>query len=268
MTAMEPRGERHGTLMSGEPSPATHIAVPTGGWRDGDRIVRLHDHEMRVWTRHLGWWIGGPKDTIKSDEQVLDFLTDGRTFAVHTPAAEPLTGPAGDIPVEVRPTRPEVLVDLPLDALLAGWKNAAGDGWHAEFCRIEARYPDPIYTLTESIKKTGITHPIHLGHDDRVIDGHHRICAASRLALKTVPVRMPGAETAPILPSRAIEQSVTHALLHTRWTKAAVKHSWEFRETLIETLTILLGYEIQRQQSRPADASPHPHPSTATGAPE
>lgn len=81
-----------------------------------------------------------------------------------------------------------VVVSMPLDAVLMGWRDGDEKGWHEEFCWIEANHLPRLDMLMTSIQETGIREPILLGDDGRVWDGHHRLCAASKLDLEKVPV--------------------------------------------------------------------------------
>lgn len=84
--------------------------------------------------------------------------------------------------------------DVPLDALLQVVRDGNESGWDAEFSGLwdqSAAYMDMLAT---SIQETGIHRPILVGTDGRVWDGHHRLAAAHRLGLISVPVTFAGEE--------------------------------------------------------------------------
>lgn len=73
--------------------------------------------------------------------------------------------------------------------ILKEYTDGDEDGWDAEFAWIHEHHVDHLYDLTEDIKQYGIIHPILLGNDGRIWDGHHRLCVAVDLGIKRIPVR-------------------------------------------------------------------------------
>ena len=47
-----------------------------------------------------------------------------------------------------------------------------------------------ITSMLESVARDGVLHPVTLGTDGRVLDGHHRLLAARDLGIETIPVRL------------------------------------------------------------------------------
>lgn len=83
------------------------------------------------------------------------------------------------------------LRDMDLDDLMAGWRVGSGDwGWAREFKAIRTTNRGRLDMLATSIQEAGMHTPILLGSDGRVWDGHHRVCAALMLGMKTVPVEV------------------------------------------------------------------------------
>ncbi|MEH3033343.1 MAG: ParB N-terminal domain-containing protein [Aeromicrobium erythreum] len=90
------------------------------------------------------------------------------------------------------PEQEREALTLPLRVVLDGWRDGEEHGWQTEFDWIESNHSGQIDMLTSSIQQDGIRVPILLGNDGRVWDGHHRLCAANRLALESVPVEVAG----------------------------------------------------------------------------
>lgn len=81
-----------------------------------------------------------------------------------------------------------IQAEMFLDHLMFTYTPGEEWDWEVEFTflrRVHGNYMD---MLMASIQETGIQTPIHLGDDGRVWDGHHRIYAAYRLGIQTVPV--------------------------------------------------------------------------------
>lgn len=89
-----------------------------------------------------------------------------------------------------------VHVQLPLDAVLAGWASGDLTPWGDEFRHLDETHGDWLDVLASEVRRDGITTPVHLGDDGRVWDGHHRLRVASLFALKTVPVHFADASAA------------------------------------------------------------------------
>lgn len=81
-----------------------------------------------------------------------------------------------------------VVVQMPLDAVLLGYRDGDEHGWYEEFCWLEANDMRRLDVLATSVQETGMREPILLGDDGRVWDGHHRLWVAQKLAMPTVPV--------------------------------------------------------------------------------
>lgn len=80
--------------------------------------------------------------------------------------------------------------ELPLSEVLATYEDGDGIGWAAEFAYLRST-PEHVVrldALRNSVASDGIRHPVTLGYDGRIWDGHHRLCVADELGLETVPV--------------------------------------------------------------------------------
>lgn len=84
---------------------------------------------------------------------------------------------------------------MDLDHLLANYLPGSYDnpawGWDDELGGIEEHGPDGFATWDDflsDVTTRGIVTPIELGPDGRVWEGHHRVCAAIKLNVETVPV--------------------------------------------------------------------------------
>lgn len=78
------------------------------------------------------------------------------------------------------------------ESLMRVYRDGNERGWANEFNYLEAEHTDRIIELEASVRESGIHDPIILGSDGRVWDGHHRLCVAERLGMKTVPVWFAG----------------------------------------------------------------------------
>lgn len=78
---------------------------------------------------------------------------------------------------------------VPLATVLADFKDGDEHGWDEEFAFLRTVRATHIAKLTADIAVNGIRLPILLGDDQRVWDGHHRLCVASALEIQVVPVR-------------------------------------------------------------------------------
>jgi hypothetical protein len=79
---------------------------------------------------------------------------------------------------------------MPLADLLRDYRDGDEHGWQTEFDWLWSNDGGRMDMLTSSIQRDGIRVPILLGNDGRVWDGHHRIAAADRLGLGSVPVKI------------------------------------------------------------------------------
>lgn len=79
---------------------------------------------------------------------------------------------------------------VPLDFLLRHVKDGDERGWSTEFAYLisDPDHGPRVHALADSIREDGIREPIVIGPDDRVWDGHHRLCAAMHLGHYYVPV--------------------------------------------------------------------------------
>ena len=100
----------------------------------------------------------------------------------------------------------DVITEMPLDVLMATWRPGSTDAreewtWAMESDQLWSDDQGRMDMLATSIQESGITKPVMLGHDGRVWDGHHRICVAETLGLKSVPFEfMPkDVDVAPVL---------------------------------------------------------------------
>lgn len=83
---------------------------------------------------------------------------------------------------------------VPLDAVLAVFRDGDEIGWDVEFTELWRGDPERMEELRLSILAEGIREPILLGRDGRVWDGHHRLAVAHRIRYATVPVTFAGEE--------------------------------------------------------------------------
>ena len=77
---------------------------------------------------------------------------------------------------------------IPLNFLLRSLKDGDEHGWNAEFTFLRTEHADELAALRTSIEAVGILEPVIVGSDDRLWDGHHRLCVAHDLGLASVPV--------------------------------------------------------------------------------
>lgn len=78
---------------------------------------------------------------------------------------------------------------MPLDDVLANYRDGDEHGWQEEFDWLWAREPGYMDRLATSIQEMGMREPILLGNDGRVWDGHHRLAIAQAIGYTPVPVR-------------------------------------------------------------------------------
>jgi hypothetical protein len=78
---------------------------------------------------------------------------------------------------------------MPLAKVLRDFRDGDEHGWDTEFRYLRKEHGDSLAALSRSVRESGICEPIHLGSDGRVWDGHHRLCVATDLGLRDVPVR-------------------------------------------------------------------------------
>lgn len=81
---------------------------------------------------------------------------------------------------------------VPLEALLKVVRDGDEHGWQTEFDQLWSEQEPYMDMLATSIQETGIHMPILIGTDGRVWDGHHRLAAAHKLGLETVPIEWAG----------------------------------------------------------------------------
>lgn len=79
---------------------------------------------------------------------------------------------------------------MTLQELLAQYTDGDEHGWESEFAWLRRKHRVKLDKLKSSIEANGIERPILLGWDNRVWDGHHRLCVADELGLTTVPVKI------------------------------------------------------------------------------
>ena len=92
---------------------------------------------------------------------------------------------------------PQQLVHLPVSQILAFWRpGSRGDEWtwRDEYAEAIAKPETAALAVREQLlavlKLAPEPHPITLGPDGRVWDGHHRICIAIFLGTEVLPVRI------------------------------------------------------------------------------
>lgn len=81
------------------------------------------------------------------------------------------------------------MATMTLDDILSTYRDGDEHGWDVEFDYLRTEHADRLAALLPLIARDGITEPILLGSDGRVWDGHHRLCIAQAIGLRTVPVR-------------------------------------------------------------------------------
>lgn len=86
---------------------------------------------------------------------------------------------------------------MKLADLLTNYADGDGIGWPSEFAYLRTFDARAIADLTVSVAAKGFEHPILLGHDGRVWDGHHRLAVADALRWGEVPVQSMSDEEEP-----------------------------------------------------------------------
>lgn len=81
----------------------------------------------------------------------------------------------------------DVPENLPVAWVLANYSDGDERGWDVEFAWLRANHTARLADLTASILDHGVQVPILLGPDGRIWDGHHRLCVARHLGLRTIP---------------------------------------------------------------------------------
>lgn len=72
--------------------------------------------------------------------------------------------------------------------LLARYRDGDEHGWGVEFAWLREHHADRLAELRAEIREHGIREPVLLGDDDRVWDGHHRLCIAVDESITEVPI--------------------------------------------------------------------------------
>ena len=75
-----------------------------------------------------------------------------------------------------------------LQTLLETVTDGEEHGWATEFQWIEKHSPNDLNGFLEDVGEHGIQNPVLIGPDNRLWDGHHRVWAAQKLGLETIPV--------------------------------------------------------------------------------
>ena len=75
-----------------------------------------------------------------------------------------------------------------LQDILDNYKDGDEHGWEIEFRFLRLEHSDRIEELSAEVLRDGMKEPVLLGSDDRVWDGHHRLCVADLLGMEYVPV--------------------------------------------------------------------------------
>lgn len=88
------------------------------------------------------------------------------------------------------------MITVPASHLIAKWHPGSFDppwSWLDETAEIISVDGPEFSALINHIRQHGIQEPVLLGDDDRVWDGHHRICAALIIGPDTpVPIKRAG----------------------------------------------------------------------------
>lgn len=69
--------------------------------------------------------------------------------------------------------------------IMSRWSTGDGWSWEAEMADLDEW--GEMDSIMDDIQVNGIREPVLLGNDGRVWDGHHRIIAAHRLGIDSVP---------------------------------------------------------------------------------
>lgn len=77
---------------------------------------------------------------------------------------------------------------MPLDDLLANWRDGEEHGWQTEFDDVKTRFTAEFDEIANSIQEHGQKEPVLLGNDGRVWDGHKRLTVLHTLGIDTVLV--------------------------------------------------------------------------------
>ncbi|MFE7797016.1 hypothetical protein [Nocardia sp. NPDC057440] len=70
---------------------------------------------------------------------------------------------------------------------MKSYTNGDETGWAAEFEFLWTRDRERTLKIMDSVLDRGYDHPVLLGDDGRVWDGHHRIAVAVALNLSQIP---------------------------------------------------------------------------------
>lgn len=74
-----------------------------------------------------------------------------------------------------------------LEDILATYRDGDEGGWDNEFQWLLDNHAEKIADLLRDVRENGFKHPIILGTDGRVWDGHHRLLVARILNVKDIP---------------------------------------------------------------------------------
>lgn len=78
--------------------------------------------------------------------------------------------------------------EMTLAELLTKYRDGDNIGWPAAFAWVRTHHASKIAEITLSLAKGGFEHPILLGDDGRVWDGHHRLAVADAIGIRAVPI--------------------------------------------------------------------------------
>jgi hypothetical protein len=82
--------------------------------------------------------------------------------------------------------------EVPLSSFRDVIRDGEEHGWDVEYADLWINHRERMDDLRKAIQSEGILTPILVGSDGRVWDGHHRVCVAISLGLKTIPITFGG----------------------------------------------------------------------------